>query len=179
MSSTDRRRLAIAMAEKVVAAAFDLPVRVVTDNHEVAEWARSIGAEPLAVDRTGLSASVGAAVQIAAAEGFGRVIIAHADLPFAEDITVVDGLGLALAPDRRRDGSNVMSVPTDVGFRFAYGPGSFAAHLAEAKRLGLEIDIIEAPDLAWDIDDPGDLPDDWRDMLHVGSPHERADHRAS
>ena len=48
-------------------------------------------------------------------------------------------------------------VPTGVGFRFAYGPGSFAAHVAEAERLGVAWRSLLDPDLAWDVDDPEDL----------------------
>ena len=43
---------------------------------------------------------------------------------------------VVLVPDRHVDGTNVLVVPTAPGFRFAYGPGSFAAHQAEADRLG-------------------------------------------
>ncbi|MEC8069218.1 MAG: 2-phospho-L-lactate guanylyltransferase, partial [Actinomycetota bacterium] len=86
-----------------------------------------------------------------------RVIIAHADLPLADDLRVVDGPGLAIAPDQARDGSNVLSIPLTSGFTFHYGPGSFAAHCAEAERLGLEITVVDDPSLALDVDDPGDL----------------------
>ena len=48
-------------------------------------------------------------------------------------------------------------VPTRAGFRFAYGPGSFAAHVAEAERLGLPWRSLLDPDLAWDVDGPEDL----------------------
>lgn len=179
LSVDDRRDLAVAMAEIVVRAGGDLPVWVVTDDDEVAEWARSAGTEPLAVGRPGLTDSVTTAVRVASIQGFDRAIIAHADLPFADDVTVVDGPGLAIAPDRRRDGSNVMSVPTDAGFGFAYGPGSFRAHIAEAERLGLRVDVINAPDLAWDVDDPGDLPDGWRNMIGTTPPGRRIPTRAT
>jgi len=165
LSPDQRRAMAIAMAATVVNAAHDLPVWVVTDDPEVVEWARSVGAEPIAVDRRGLTESITAATDLAAARGFARVVIAHADLPLAVDLRVVTGPGIAIAPDRRCDGSNVMSVPTAAGFRFAYGPGSFHAHKAEAERLSLAVDVIDSPDLAWDVDDPEDLPADWPDLI--------------
>ena len=37
------------------------------------------------------------------------------------------------------------------------GPGSFARHRAEAERLGLPCRVLDRPDLAWDIDEPGDV----------------------
>ena len=64
---------------------------------------------------------------------------------------------VALTPDRRRDGTNVMSVPARSGFRFAYGAGSFDAHRAEAERCGLVVVTVEAEHLAWDVDRPDDL----------------------
>ena len=38
-------------------------------------------------------------------------------------------------PDRHDEGTNVVSVGTRAGFRFAYGPGSFSRHAAEAPAV--------------------------------------------
>jgi len=51
----------------------------------------------------------------------------------------------------------VLAVPTGVAFRFAYGPGSFRRHVAEARRLGLGVRVVRDPDLAFDVDVPEDL----------------------
>ena len=67
------------------------------------------------------------------------------------------GPGLVIVPDRRRDGSNVLCVPTACGFRFAYGPGSFQRHVAEADRLGLAVTVVDDDALAADMDHPEDL----------------------
>ena len=69
---------------------------------------------------------------------------------------------MTLVPDRRRDGSNVLAVPTDAGFRFAYGAGSFARHRVEAARLGMALRIVDDHALRWDVDLPTDL--DWPDL---------------
>ncbi len=42
-------------------------------------------------------------------------------------------------------------------FAFAYGPGSFRRHAAEARRLGLGLRVVRDPDLAFDVDVPADL----------------------
>lgn len=65
--------------------------------------------------------------------------------------------GITLVPDRYRNGTNVIAIPADAGFRFSYGPGSFARHRAEAERLGLALRVLDLPDLAWDIDEPADV----------------------
>jgi 2-phospho-L-lactate guanylyltransferase len=51
----------------------------------------------------------------------------------------------------------VAVVPVGAGFRFAYGPGSHARHVAEAQRLGLPWRSLPDPDLGWDVDEPADL----------------------
>ena len=146
------------MAETVVVAAHDLPVWVVTDDDEVVQWAQELHATSHRVGVSGLNPAITAAAAAAALAGAARIIIAHADLPYASDLRVVTGSGVAIAPDRNRDGTNVMSLPTGTGFRFAYGPGSFEKHRAEAARLGLDFSEIDDASLAWDVDSPEDLP---------------------
>ena len=94
-------------------------------------------------------------------ERFDRVVVAHADLPRARRLDHCASTGgITLVPDRHLDGTPVLVVPADAGFRFAYGPGSYAAHVAEAERLGrlgVAWRSLHDPDLAWDVDDPADL----------------------
>ncbi|GJM37390.1 MAG: hypothetical protein DHS20C19_07570 [Acidimicrobiales bacterium] len=160
-----RRRLAIWMAERVVAAAEPFPTMIVTDDLEVAEWAQATRAGVLDPGVRGLNPCVAAAVAAVGEDGHARAIVAHADLPAAASLAALDGDGVLIAPDRVRDGSNVLSVPTGSGFAFHYGPGSFAAHRAEAERCGLDLTIVDDPDLAWDVDDPADLPAEWRSVV--------------
>ena len=55
------------------------------------------------------------------------------------------------------DGTNVLCIPTGVGFTFAYGPGSFTRHRDEADRLQLPYRVLRDPRLGWDVDVPADL----------------------
>jgi 2-phospho-L-lactate guanylyltransferase len=153
-----RADLARAMAATVVAAAAPLPVTVVCDDDGVDAWARSVGAAVIRVHGPGLNRAVEAGVAALAADGVPQVVIAHADLPRATRLDHCAATqGITLVPDRNLDGTPVLSVPTDAGFRFAYGPGSYAAHVAEAERLGLPWRSLHDPDLAFDVDDPADL----------------------
>ena len=145
------------MAGRVVAAADGMPVHVATDDTEVADWARRLGAAVVTVGRPGLSVAVSTAVDRLAAAGVERAVVAHADLALARSLRPAVGPGLVIVPDRRRDGSNVLCVPTAAGFGFSYGPGSFGRHVAEARRLGLEVTVVEDDALAADIDHPEDL----------------------
>lgn len=164
LSPPERSALARRMATIVVRAAAPLPVRVVCEDEDVAGWARSVGAEVSWQPGSGLNGAVQAAVDEAAAAGFARAVVAHGDLPrattlawLAEEPLVATPDTVVLVPDRRGDGTNVASVPTGAGFRFAYGPGSCNRHMAEAERLGLPLVVRRHDDLQYDIDDPADL----------------------
>jgi len=160
LDAAARDRLAREMAATVLAAAAPLPVWVVTDDDDVSTWAEERGAGVVRQRRPGLSAAVNEAVAHLAAAGIERVVVVHADLPLARNLSSVVGHdGVTLIPDRHDDGTNVVSVPSDAGFVFAYGPGSFARHVAEAQRLGLALRIVRDDALGWDIDQPDDLTD--------------------
>jgi 2-phospho-L-lactate guanylyltransferase len=146
------------MADRVVSAAHPLPVAVVCDDNEVAEWARTRGALVVWEPGRGLNGAVEAGVDRLRAAGVSQVTVAHADLPRASDLALVgEAPGITLVPDRYGNGTNVIALPADAGFQFSYGPGSFARHRAEAERLGLPTRVLDRPDLAWDIDEPGDV----------------------
>ena len=86
------------------------------------------------------------------------VIVAHGDLPRARDLGHLAPFdGITLVPDRKDDGTNVLRLPVTCAFRFAYGPGSFRAHRAEATRLGLPVRVLRIPALAYDVDWPADV----------------------
>ncbi len=159
LPARERAELARAMAATVVAAAHDLPVSVVCDDHEVAAWAAAHGADVILRPGRGLNGAVADGVDALAAAGAARVIVAHADLPLADDLRpVAAGFdGVTLVPDRRADGTNVLCVPTGVGFVFQYGPRSFVRHREEAERIGLACRVLEDARLAWDVDVPEDL----------------------
>ncbi len=153
LSPQARRQLAMAMAAGVVKACSPLPVFVVCDDLEVAGWASRLGARALPEPGLGLNGAVSTAVAQLASEGYRRLVVAHADLPLAKDLSWLAGKeGIVLVPDRRGDGTNVISLPANAGFRFCYGPGSFARHYQEAVRLGLPVEVARDPELGWDID---------------------------
>ena len=153
-----RRALATAMAETVLRAAGDLPTAVVCDDDDVRAWAEGQRAEVIWTPDLGLNGAVAAGIAHLARRGAERVVVAHADLPLATDLTwVADTDGVTLVPDRHRDGTNVLGVPARAGFAPAYGAGSFRAHRAEAERLGLVTRLVTDPALGWDVDVPADL----------------------
>jgi 2-phospho-L-lactate guanylyltransferase len=158
LSASERAALAQRMATQVVASAAGLPVAVVCDDSEVAAWARQLGALVIWEPGRGLNGAVQEGVSRLAAAGTRLVVVAAGDLPLATDLRWVTQFpGVTIVPDRRHDGTNVIAVPTDAGFAFSYGPGSFARHLDEAKRVRRPVRVVHSATLAWDVDVPDDL----------------------
>ncbi len=158
LSDADRRALVRRMAEHVVAAAAPLPVAVVCDDTEVADWARRLGALVVWEPGRGLNGAVEGGVEHLAAMGVEHVTVAHGDLPRAVGIGALEPFdGVTMVPDRRSDGTNVIRVPARAGFCFSYGPGSFARHLAECARLEMAVRVVDSPGLTFDVDWPADL----------------------
>lgn len=171
LSAPERETLARMMAERVVAAAAPLPVAVACDDDDVAAWAHAHGAEVVWTPGVGLDGAVQQGCELLVAGGAGRVVVCHADLPRAAGLARLagdgdgdgdgDGFdGITFVPDRRDDGTNVASIPAtaiEAGFTFAYGPGSFRRHVAEAERLDVPVRVLRLPELQWDVDTPDDL----------------------
>ncbi len=164
LDAGERCALVRQLAARVIAAAHPLPAFVVCDDEEVAAFARVEGATAIWTPGLGLSGAVRAGVENLASCGFDVVTVAHGDLPLAVSLVEAGrdassgGLfEVTLVPDRRLDGTNVLTLPARAGFGFAYGPGSFGRHRAEALRLGLDCRIIHDCRLAVDVDLPDDL----------------------
>ncbi|HEY1651379.1 MAG TPA: 2-phospho-L-lactate guanylyltransferase [Acidimicrobiales bacterium] len=158
LAGPDRERLVRTMAAQVIAAGAPLPVAVVCDDEQVAAWAADLGALVLWEPGQGLNGAVRAGLDRLVAAGARWVTIAHGDLPRAHDLGTLAAFdGVTLVPDRRDDGTNVLRLPAGCEFRFAYGPGSFRAHRAEATRLGLAVRVVRDPNLAYDVDWPADV----------------------
>lgn len=160
LDPAERAELARSMATRVVQAAAPLAVTVVCEDDQVADWARSVGAEVGWTPGLDLSAAVTGTIQRLSEEGIERVVVAHGDLPFASDLDLlawVDPDVVVLVPDRHGRGTNVVSVPAGAGFRFSYGPDSLERHTAEVERLGLTLRVVHSEKLGWDVDEPADL----------------------
>lgn len=158
LSDDERATLARRCAAAVIGAAGEWPVYVVTNDDDVARWARTTGARIVTDAGSGLDAAVDAGRRAAVADGAAHVVVAHGDLPLARRLNhVVVAGAVTLVPDRRRDGTNVLAVPAGCPFTTSYGPGSFERHREGAERAGLDVRVIDDPDLALDLDTVDDL----------------------
>ena len=184
LSGTQRRELALAMFEDVLATLAAVPelagIMVVTVDPSAGAIAARYGAR-VASDgaHAGHTGAVAAAARQLAAEGLGmlevpgdiplveagdirQLIAAHGSVP---DRTLGSTLGSTLggsraftiAPARDQRGSNaVLCSPADaVPLRF--GENSFFPHLAAARACGIEPKVLQLPHIALDIDTPDDL----------------------
>jgi 2-phospho-L-lactate/phosphoenolpyruvate guanylyltransferase len=153
LSPAERERLARWMAERVIAAADPLPVFVACDDERVAEWAEAHGAHVSWGPGLGLNGAIDHGVDTMSGKGIDHVIVAHGDLPLASGLSRLAGTGhVVIVPDRRRDGTNVISRPTSVAIRSQYGAGSFARHITAALALHAPVTVRRDARLAIDVD---------------------------
>jgi 2-phospho-L-lactate/phosphoenolpyruvate guanylyltransferase len=158
LSPQQRDALARWTAERVLAAAGERAVYVACDDEGVAEWATAHGALVLWHPGVGLNAAVTNSVADLRELGVRHAIVAHGDLPRPGALATVASAGtITLVPDNAGDGTNVIALPTDAPFEFAYGAGSFRRHLAHALQSGLAVAVRRDPLLSLDIDVPSDL----------------------
>lgn len=79
-----------------------------------------------------------------------RVVERHRAFAEARD-------ALTIVPSRDYDGSNcVACTPPDL-MPFLFGKDSFRRHIEAAESRGIPVQTLEAPGIAFDIDEPGDL----------------------
>jgi len=140
-------------------------VRVVTPTPEIAALARAMGALVVPeIEPAGLNAAFRLGrEQVARDEAQAIVILLPGDLPGLEPqdleaLTAAAGPGrIAMVRAARDGGTGALAFPAGLDLPLAYGPDSFARHLAAARALGLEPHEIDAPSLAHDLDRPADL----------------------
>lgn len=154
-----RALLARTMAEQVLAAAAGLSTYVATDDEHVGAWAIARGAQLVWTEGLDLNGSVAAGLGAMRGSGHDRLVVAHADLPFADDLASLAWFGgVTVVPDRHDDGTNVLCIPASLSFVPSYGPQSFARHLAQIRSTGAPVRIARRANLQWDVDVPDDLP---------------------
>jgi 2-phospho-L-lactate guanylyltransferase len=91
------------------------------------------------------------------------VLVVPCDLPLLEanDLQALAEAAstqcISIAPDEARQGTNGLCFDAKLEFGFSFGLDSYARHLAEIGRLGLQHVSVENPRLAFDLDLAQDL----------------------
>jgi len=164
-----RRGLVQAMVEDVLSALAAAPglagIAVVTCDAWVAALARVYGAAVFEDGaRDGYTGAVMAACRRLASEGKDGVLCVPADIP---GITALEvgrllefhrpGRAFTIVPAHDKRGSNaILMTPPDL-MPLAYGADSFVLHLANARRIGIDPQVVELPGIGLDIDTPHDI----------------------
>lgn len=172
LSDAARCELARAMARDVMNAVVATSkverVIVCSSDPEAGELARAHGCAVIeeAPHGDGLNAAVGSAIARLKAWGAERLMVVHGDLPlltcrevdaFATSFMVDPDRILAIAPDRRDDGTNMIAWSLRHPFQPRYGPASFSHHREQARYLGLLALTCRLAGAAADLDTPDDL----------------------
>jgi len=164
----ERGALTLALLENVLAALLAAGVEhvgVVSPDRRALSLAEEAGATALLQESQGLNEALEEGRSWALEGGASALLVLPADLPYlsASDIRMLlDASGekeraLVISSDRLREGTNALLLrPPDV-LPFAFGPGSFEAHLRAAGERGIETKIRESAGVAFDLDTREDL----------------------
>jgi len=101
--------------------------------------------------------------RIAAGDPDAIAVLLPGDLPrlVADDVEacleLADPGRLVLAPASADAGTGALVFGAALDLPLAFGAGSFGKHLAAARTLRLETQVVRAPGLGFDIDRPADL----------------------
>ena len=159
LDDTDRARLAEWMASGVLDVVAEIPTFVACDDDAVATWAQRMGAQVIWGAGLGLNGAVDDGVGQIIANGYDQVLVSHADLALPSSLLDVAHEGrITLVPDRRDDGTNVMSFPAAHRLHATYGGGSFSRHLRQALAVtGVDVEVRRDLELSLDLDTARDL----------------------
>ena len=174
-----RRRLVVALARHVVEVLVPLVaggrltgvVVVTADVPFVEDVLATVPGQVIAEPpgTPGLNGALDHAREHVRSLGADRMLVVHADLPrlTTDDVhaLLATRADVTIATDRHATGTNLLMVPVTVplaatGYRFRFGPGSRAAHEAEAAAHGLTSAVVQRPGTAADLD----TLDDWAEL---------------
>ncbi|MFZ5653644.1 MAG: 2-phospho-L-lactate guanylyltransferase [Pseudomonadota bacterium] len=169
LAPAERRALVLHMLDDLLAALDEVAglagIALVSADPAVAELGAARGLRVLPEPRPGLNAALRGALAALAAEGAGRVLILPADIPLADGAALrrllaaapAAGPAAALVPAAADGGTNALLLAPPGLLEPAFGPGSCARFQRAARESGVTPVLLELPQLALDIDRPGDL----------------------
>ncbi len=145
----------------------DLPARVLVVSRDEEALALARGRGLLGLQESGagdLNQALEQARAHALAQGAQALLVLPADLPFLTvadlqglyRLAQMDGVQAVIAPSHD-GGTNALFLRPPDAIDFAFGVGSFQAHLAQARRRGLACRVYRSATLARDLDQPADL----------------------
>ena len=188
LSPVERAALARSMYEHVLAALLSARGidRILVATSDPAPAAHAPRGGALVLEETtqlSHSHSADAAARHALALGATTVVLLAIDTPFVTPAEIESLLTpplphLRIVPDQAGTGTNalVRTPPDCIASRF--GPGSFEAHLQQARDRGLACEVLRPRGLVFDVDTPEDYdrflstggPPGWQDVGYDDTP---------
>jgi 2-phospho-L-lactate guanylyltransferase len=164
LSTLERGALTLAMLEDVLDATQAVAgweTWVVSPDEVALEIAARREVRPVAEDRPPLSNAIRQVELLAKEHDADALAIVPADLPLVTPDALQDALRTlgAVVLSRSADGLGTSFLlrrpPRAIPARF--GPDSFQRHMDVATLRGLPVAVVERPELAFDLDRPGDI----------------------
>lgn len=149
----------------------DGPIIIVSYPGIGEQAAAAVGADRLFLStQGGLNAQLADASTIVPATD--PLLVLHADLPLLarDDIAAMQmsDKPIVMAPDRRQSGTNALLQTSGPRF-FRFGNASFALHCAAAQLRATPWAVIRRYGLAFDLDEPADLDDLYREVSQAAT----------
>jgi 2-phospho-L-lactate guanylyltransferase len=164
LSALERGALALAMFEDALDAALTVDAWetwVVSSDEGVLEIALGRGAMGIPEDGASLQGAIAQIEAEASAKTLEALAILHADTPLVTADALratLHTLGpVVIAPSADERGTNLLLRRPPGAIPSRFGPDSFRRHLEGAAERGLPIAVVERDELAFDLDDPGDI----------------------
>lgn len=166
LDPASRAGLTLYMMSRVLSALREAGVEnacVVSPDRLVLEKVRETGATPLLQESRGLNPALEEGRRWATDQGASSLLVLPADLPLlgAPDVRALlqrgEDSSVVLSPDGVRTGTNALLLRPPDALPFAFGPGSYEAHLRAARERCLSVTACERPNLAFDLDTGEDL----------------------
>jgi 2-phospho-L-lactate/phosphoenolpyruvate guanylyltransferase len=169
LSPEERAVLTLWMLEHVLATLRETDgverVGVVSPSPRVLSLVEEFDATALGQESRGLNNALEEGRGWAVSRGASSLLVLPADLPYlsAFDVRMLLNLlgeeerAVVISPDESGEGTNALLIRPPDAMPFAFGPGSYEAHLRTARERGLEPEICEDASLAFDLDTREDL----------------------
>jgi 2-phospho-L-lactate/phosphoenolpyruvate guanylyltransferase len=164
LSPFERAALTLAMLEDVLDATTQLPgwdTWVISPDEAVLEVAMDRGVHAIAEDAPPLSSAIRQVEEEAAARGVDVLAVLLPDTPLVTTPALTRALhtlgAVVLAPSADEGGTNLLvrRPPGTIAARF--GHDSYRRHLQAAAEADVPTAVVEIPELAFDLDLPGDI----------------------
>lgn len=164
LTPLERGALTLAMLEDVLDATLGLSgwqTWVISPDEAVLEIAVLRGVHAIQEDKPPLGNAVRQVEEEAIASGADALAVLLADTPLVTAAALTRALhtlgSVVVAPSADESGTNLLVRRPPAVIRARFGSDSYRKHLETAAEAGVPTSVVELPELAFDLDLPGDI----------------------